>query len=110
MKTEKNENEPTASEVLQGFDFRLKTDSPPRIRHSRFTQKRIEEATKQINLVMKGFEGDSMMLQDTIDDLRKELEIQKNYAQDLSNWIKKADEIYWAKHKACSTMHSQKRH
>tara|TARA_R100000479_G_scaffold171408_1_gene114975 strand:- start:208 stop:348 length:141 start_codon:yes stop_codon:yes gene_type:complete len=37
MNTEKNEN---------------------KIRHSRFTQKRIEEATKQLNLVVKAFEAD----------------------------------------------------
>ena len=49
--------------------------------------------------MMKAFDGNSMMLQDIIDDLRKELEIQKNHAQDLRNWISKADEIYWAKHK-----------
>tara|TARA_S200002703_G_C3792210_1_gene244502 strand:+ start:770 stop:1234 length:465 start_codon:yes stop_codon:yes gene_type:complete len=113
MKIEKNENEPTASEVLEGFDFRLKThhrdtfrvgwcgsnDSPPRISILPPTQKRIEAAQKEFASLLKAFEGDSMMLQDTIDDLRKDLEVEKRSREELVNWINKADEIYWAKHK-----------
>jgi len=115
MKTEKNENEnePTANEVLEGFDFRIKThhrdtfrlgwcsskDPPPRIRHSRNTQKRIEAAQKELASLLKTLGADSMMLQDTIDDLRKDLEVEKRSREELANWINKADEIYWRKHK-----------
>jgi len=51
-----NENEPTASEVLEksGFDFRLKScfgrGKKPIIEHSRHPQKRIEEAAKELKI------------------------------------------------------------
>jgi len=81
MNTEKNEN---------------------RFRHSRFTQKRIEEAAKELNLMLKAFEADALMRQDIIDDLRRELEIEKRSKEELLAWIKKADEI--GDHSHASTM------
>lgn len=75
MKTEKNENEPTASEVLEGFNFRLSSSfgqdfrlalssvkDPPRIRHSRFTEKKIDEAAKELKKLKEVFERDKNRL------------------------------------------------
>ena len=81
MNTEKNEN---------------------KIMPSRFTQKRIEEATLHLKKVMKAFEADLIYRQDIIDDLRKDIEIEKRSKEELLAWIKKADEI--GDHHHASTM------
>lgn len=100
MNTEKQKNKLTTNEVWRlGWCSSAEGPSKKTIRHSRFTQKKIDEAAKKLNSMLKAIEGDSRMLQDTIDDLRKDLEVEKRSREELVNWINKADEIYWAKHK-----------
>ena len=79
MNTEKNENE-----------NKLTTNG---IRHSRFTQKRIEATQKELASLLKAFDAELRVAQDVIKDLHKDIEIEKRSKEELLAWIKKADEI-----------------